>query len=303
MSSLKPLIRPMETRTISKDFSYSLRYEAGNKLNPLIMDLSVLLSMPSLIMIYGKWKTGKTDFSLLLGELALENRLVSHVATNIENDAFPVINDFSTLKYWMHDDVERAGVKLFILDEANVHFTNRRAMSKKSVTFQTVLPEVSKAKCRIFVLGQNPKDMDKFIRSYIWLKGVYMKVSLRRAILSSTLLDPPLRKYGKIPPSHINFDPFTTAPFREHPDISQILTEEDFIKLWDYATNKRKAGEIENHPEKWRRLVKRTLKKLLEKEAHSLTKHGGGIYTEEEGDFSEREPIIPPELMESIKKV
>jgi hypothetical protein len=288
----------MELREIPKDFSYNLRYEAGNKLNPLIMDLSVLLSMPSLILIYGKWKTGKTDFSLLLGELALENQLVHHVATNIENDAFPVINDMVTLNYWMHDDIKRAGVKLYILDEANVHFTNRRAMSNKNVGLQTVLPEISKAKCRIILLGQNPKGMDKFIRNYIWLKGVYMKVSLRKAILNSSLLDPPLRTYGKIPPSHIAFDPFTTAPFQLKPDLSQVLADEDLQKLWLYATNKKKAGEIEKHPEAWRRLVKRSLQKLIENYAHSLTKHGGGIYAEEKEGFSPREPIIPPELME-----
>jgi hypothetical protein len=260
---------PLEHRDIHKDFSYSLTYEPGNPLNPLIKAIAILLLEPALILVWAPWKKGKTDFSLLMGEIALANEIVGDVKTNIDNDTWAQISDMQTLTKWLHSDGLYSDmkelIKLYIFDELNVHAPARRSMTKKNVALETILPEVSKAKARMILICQNPKEIDKILKDKTWLKGGFEKVSLGTAKLFCPKIRLRPIRIGNIPPSHIQFDPYTTAPMTLYPDVSNLEIENiELNQLYMYARGLIGARDIHNHPQKWVSHVRKWLGTLIE---------------------------------------
>jgi len=85
------------------------------------------------LIITGKKDDGKTNFGLRIAEYCYLMDLKDHIATNIKTESYIVekqITNIPDLKFWM---LHCKGRKLFLLDEAAKHLSNRRALSKKSV--------------------------------------------------------------------------------------------------------------------------------------------------------------------------
>jgi len=227
----------------------------------LIYCLKKLFDIPSLILIVGGWKVGKTDFSLLIAEILLKLNLVDKVASNIEtlDPRITFISDLVTIKKWLHRD---RSTKLYILDEANTHLIRRRAMSRKNVEAIQILPEVSKAHGRLIVVGHDQEGMDSEFTNSVYLRGVFEKHSKKSAKLISDRIEDIWEFYG-LPRTTIKFDPYLIAPFTIKPKAERVFKDEDYQKLyrWINGENNRELGF--DHSMKFNRWMKRVVKSLL----------------------------------------
>jgi hypothetical protein len=204
--------------------------------------LHKLFDYPSIVLIGGKWKTGKTDFALLIAETLLKmdspetgGKMITEVASNIDTeDNFKQISDLITLKQWLYETKHR---KLYIFDEASEHLPSRRAMTTKSVTFIQLIPEISKAHARMIIIGHQLLTIDKTFLDDVWCRGVFIKLKLKKAQLISNLLQTPIT-FTNIPPTNIKFDPYVIAPFTEMPTGNVIFKDEDRQMLWDWVNGK-----------------------------------------------------------------
>lgn len=209
------------------------------------------------------WKTGKTDFSLMLSEQTQELGLTHEVAANIDTEGYyKQITDLETLTYWLHRNDKK---KLYILDEANIHLPSRRAMSNKSVDIIQVFPEISKARAKLIVVGQDLGSLDSELRKTGWVRGRFLKVDLKTVYIVSGRDS---WVFHDIPRTAIPFDPYKTAPFTVHATNSPIIDDEDISKLYEYANGKtwKQLGFI--YHEEQRRFLRTQLKRLIEKASH-----------------------------------
>ena len=223
-----------------------------------------------MVLIGGIWKTGKTDFALYIAETLLklpsyasgDRTVINQVASNIETyGSFPMISDMVSLRRWLY---ERHVKKLFILDEANVHLPSRRAMSGKNVEIVKLLGEVSKAHARMIVIAQELTKIDKEFLNPTWVRGVFIKRSLKKAQLISHLLE---RQYAfnNIPKTSIPFDPYAVAPFTEKPPGHIMFKDEDKQKLYEWAYLKQSYKELGfKHPMQFNRWQRKMVRMLLD---------------------------------------
>ena len=100
-----------------------------------------------IIFIGGAKERGKTDFALLIAEYCLEKEFRSLIATNINAQtpdyAIRQITNMPDLKKWL----QKGGRKLFILDEAGMHLSKMRFMTKKNVEILNVLQTIRHYQC------------------------------------------------------------------------------------------------------------------------------------------------------------
>lgn len=238
-----------------------------------------LFSKPSIVLIGGTWKTGKTDFSLLLSEKLLKTEyylqgpknnflpftLVNEVASNIDtNGVYPQITDLVSLRDWLYGSSKR---KLYIFDEASEHIPCTRAMSSKSVGIKAIIPQVSKAHGRMIVVGHNLMKIDKEMLNETWCKGIFFKWALKNATIISNLLPRPF-DIANIPPTSIKFDPYILAPFTERPSASVFFKDEEKQLLWKWC-NGVSAKELGLHPMQIHRKVVLFVKRMLENDTHT----------------------------------
>jgi len=216
------------------------------------------------VLIGGIWKTGKTDFALYISEVLLKLGIIREVSSNIYTEGYyPQITDLVSLREWLYASNRR---KLFILDEANVHLPSRRAMSGKNVEIVRLLGEVSKAHARIIIIAQELLRVDKEFLNPTWVRGVFIKKTLKKAHLISDLL-PKEFVFKNIPPTTIPFDPYAVAPFTEKPTTPTLQFKDRQLNLlWDYAQGMHKS-EIERreniHRKQFDRILLRYLQKTL----------------------------------------
>ena len=209
----------------------------------------------------GIWKLGKTDLGLYLSQMCLKYGIVSDVATNINTFGhYPQVADLISLKHWLHQGSRR---KLYILDELNVHAPKRRAMSSKNIGILQIIPEISKARARIILIGHDILKMDKDLTSFGIVRGLFIKKTLKNVELISHLFR---KKYvfHALPRTTIKFDPYETAPFTERPLAQIMFKDEELQKFYNWA----KGGtwrEYFKNPNECNRFVRRISLKLLEK--------------------------------------
>jgi hypothetical protein len=195
-----------------------------------------LFSKPSIVVIGGTWKTGKTDFGLKISEDLFELGLISECASNIDTKGhYPLITDTVNLKQWLYATSKR---KLFIFDEASEHLPNTRGMSGKSVGIKGLIPQVSKAHGRMIIIGHNISKVDAEVYDKTWCRALIMKpltpYRFTPAIVYSNLFVRPF-KISSISPTKIAFDPFTLAAFSETPINGVFLKDKDKQLLLDWA--------------------------------------------------------------------
>jgi hypothetical protein len=229
--------------------------------------LQKFFSVPAIVLIGSSekqtvsvWKTGKTDFFLLVSEILLEMGLVDEVATNVDTGGhYPYIHDLENLKLWLHRNNK---IKLFGLDEANVHLPARRAMSTKSVDTLQIFPEISKAHSRLIIIGQKISSLDNELRDYGWVKGKMLKLSLKTVYIESPLLHKPYI-IRNIPRTHISFDPYLQAPFSLKPTDKQTFQDLDLEKAWRWCNGSKWRDEFK-HPQEANRFIRAMMKRLLQ---------------------------------------
>lgn len=233
-------------------------------LYPFDQILKKLFSIPTMVLIAGEWKTGKTDFALLIAERLLELGLVKKVGSNIEtkDPRIEYITSLERLKYWLHMDKLR---KLYILDEAGVHVPRRTPMKEKNIQAIQLLPEISKAHARLIVVTQDPDGIDSQFLNPVWLKAIFVKDSLKTARLISDQFETVIR-LKDIPKTSIPFDPYAIAPFTltEPFKVPEWVMKDDNYKLlWEYAVNNKSIDQLKVHPMKMNRLVRQFIRFVL----------------------------------------
>jgi hypothetical protein len=234
--------------------------------------LHKLFDYPSIVLIGGRWKTGKTDFALFIAETLLKlpfgqggGTMISEVASNIKtnNPNFKYIYDLVSLRNWLYETKCR---KLYIFDEASEHLPSRRAMTTKTVSFIQLIPEISKAHARMIVIGHQLLTIDKTFLDDVWCRGVFLKIQLKKAQLFSSLLIHPY-VFSNIPRTSISFDPYAIAPFQETASGSLIFKEEDKQLVWRWL-NGETYKELGLHNMTLHRKVQKLLRFYMENELH-----------------------------------
>jgi len=234
--------------------------------------LHKLFDYPSIVLIGGRWKTGKTDFALFIAENLLKmpfgqggGMMISEVASNIKTDnpKFRYIYDLVSLRNWLYESKCR---KLYIFDEASEHLPSRRAMTTKTVSFIQLIPEISKAHARMIVIGHQLLTIDKTFLDDVWCRGVFLKLGLKKAQLFSSLLTHPYT-FSNIPATSIKFDPYAIAPFQETPSGSVIFKDEDKQLVWRWLDGET-YKQLGVHNMKLNRIIKKILRFYMENELH-----------------------------------
>lgn len=240
--------------------------------------LHKLFDHPSVVLIGGKWKTGKTDFGLKISEdlkklpskhkqtnPKYNSTVITEVASNIDTDGhYPQIYDLVTLRQWLYSNSHR---KLYIFDEASEHLPSRRSMSSKNVGFIQLIPEISKAHARMLVIGHQLLKIDKTFLDEVWCRGVFIKKNLKNAQLFSGLIVKPMI-FKNIPPTSISFDPYAIAPFQELPSNKVLFKEEDLQLLWEWSNGKT-YKELGVYPMQLHRKLKKYVHKTLENQLNA----------------------------------
>lgn len=212
----------------------------------------------------GIWKLGKTDFGLYLAQMLLKYQIVSRAATNINTFGYyPQICDLVSLKFWLHNRDTRPYRKVYVLDEINVHAPRRRAMSRKSVGLLQVIPEISKGKARLIIIGHELEKADSDLLTPGIVKGFFVKKTKKKAQLFSPLIEGVL-EIPKIPATTIKFDPWEIAPFTERPKEEVMFKDQDLRLLYKWAKGETWKSLFKN-PNECNRFVRRNVLKLLEK--------------------------------------
>lgn len=219
----------------------------------------------------GKWRTGKTDASLLIGYLAKKWGLIDKLASNIYTFENPLIKEVTTLpslKRWIHFD---RLIKLYILDEALGNLPSRRAMSRKSVGFMTFLAELSKGHGRMILCTQSTK-VDSIIWDSAFLRAVFTKLNKKVMVCRSKLF--PELTFKNLPKSPIRFDPDRLADFSETESLFYSETSLEYKVAYAYAVKGMTQGQIAEelglHRQRVKRIFQRALKVYLKRQDITL---------------------------------
>jgi hypothetical protein len=178
--------------------------------------LKKIFQKSALVLIYGEWKKGKTDFGLYLAEILLKMKLIDEVATNIYTfDKFLYIHDYDTLNAWLKGSKSK---KLYIFDEGMEHLTNLRTMSKKNVDVTGLMPQLSKAYARFMLIAQDINKVDGGFRNHTFKTAEFEKKTITHAQIKSKLLEEAYDLWD-IEPTKIPFDPYRFSEWQEHAPI------------------------------------------------------------------------------------
>jgi len=227
--------------------------------------LNRIFNLPAtIILITGDWKTGKTDFALLLFEELMRLGIIKKGASNIitQDSEIDNIQDMHSLRAWMYNDKIP---KLFIYDESITGTPKRRAMSKLNVEWlKYIIPELSKGKGKLIVITQELDFTESVFYHPTFLRGMFRKINKKMAILNSPLLKTEV-SFHDIPRTSIGFDPYVIATFRSERilDTSKMTENEKVAMLYTQGMGMNEIGKMFNPP-KNRNAVRRLLIKFLQ---------------------------------------
>jgi hypothetical protein len=206
--------------------------------------LKTIFDLPaSVVIIMGDWKKGKTDFALKIAEELLRFKIIYKFASNIylENpiNAFTFINNMDKLKKWSWKDKTP---KLFIYDEATSSTPKRRAMSKLNVEWLKYLPQLSKGNIKLLAIVHELHYADSVFYDTLFLKGIFNKIGLKNAYLTSKPFSIERWEFTDIPKTRFKFDPYNIAIFEsegkvsiEDEDSEQMKMLKEFCEHGNYA--------------------------------------------------------------------
>lgn len=175
--------------------------------------LGKMFSVPApIIFVTGRMGKGKTNFSLLLCELALMNRWVKHVATNIKvfDEKFIYITSWNKLDSWLKSNRKK---KLYNFDEASSNISRRTPLARLNRKIIDLAFKLRKYKAHLIVDAVSRGLVDSTFEAIPDLVlGEFRKISRHTAILYSPLFDEPMEIHN-IPSTTVKFDTYDIAPF------------------------------------------------------------------------------------------
>ncbi len=175
--------------------------------------LEKLFGVPApIIFVTGRMGRGKTDFCLLIGELALQYGWVKHVATNIKvfDERFLHITSWAELENWLKLDKRK---KLYIFDEASSNISRRTPMAQLNRKIIDLAFKLRKYRAHLLLAAVSRGLVDSTFEAIPDLVlGEFQKISRETAILQSDLFDD-LIVIRNIPPTTVKFDTYDIAPF------------------------------------------------------------------------------------------
>jgi hypothetical protein len=228
--------------------------------------LTALFSNVALVVVTGVWKIGKTNIALRIAEDCLKFGIIDRVASNIETeDGFDYISTLDEIKIWAASDSSR---KLYILDELGMHMPKRRAMSSINNAILLMLPEASKYRFRLIVIIHSLSLIDSAMLDPVWFRGEVQKISLKCAVVKSTLLPGGEARFKNVPETTVKYDPYKIAPFHIHAEAP--FGDEELNILWRYCHGEKVEKLVGDDRKKLSRLVKEYLQKTMEKNMGEL---------------------------------
>jgi len=178
------------------------------------------LKVPApIIFVSGRMGTGKTDFALLLTQLALAIHSIDKIGSNIKVDhpAFTRIESASKLEQWVRSD---RSSKLFILDEAGVHIDSRNPLGAINKKIRHLAFLLRKHRAKMIVISQRNIDVESTIRDLTIAN--FQKQSKKVCIVRSQLLDDNIALID-IPRTSLPFSTYDIAEFSlESNEIGEI---------------------------------------------------------------------------------
>jgi len=228
----------------------------------------------SVLAIFGRRGTGKTDFCLLIAEILHSLGLFKHFATNIRiyKSPFPIerILSLEDLKYWCR---ETEGKKLFLFDEVGLTLPRRKPMSSLNVALIQQFQILRKYKLSTIYLTVDPSYVDNGVLGSQILDGVFEKVwykrkdpYFRKVALYRDLLEYFEFPIKNIPGTQVKFDTWDSASLTEYSQTRRpTFKDKDIETLWQWSQGK-SAEELGLHRAQLARLRRKFIKETLERE-------------------------------------
>lgn len=248
----------------------------------LLYCLRRIFNQPSILVITGEWKSGKTDTALLIAYDLLIKRLkiFKKFGTNIrmlEPEKTPEIEyvaDLDTLHYFLHKDSMR---KIVCIDEAIKFGYKRSPMSKMNIGLIQIMTELSKGHANGIYCAQDPTMVDKdllniqFCKALIVKQGFYKRDEIE---LHSYLIPNSYRHFTGLPPTSLKFDPYEEADFSVEGSPLLLIPEVEAFSRWasgesmyiigrdpEFLSKMERTQPL--HPEAMRRILQRVAKAIL----------------------------------------
>lgn len=210
--------------------------------------------------VTGRMGKGKTDFSLLIAQILLEENAIKMIGTNIKADYpyFDYITNVYQLKQWML----RKGDKLFILDEAGIYADARNALSKVNKELRKIAFLLRKFDGKLIFVTQTFEDLDSTFRNTdIWL-ATFKKLSLQTCDVYSSLWIGS-KRLTKIPPTSVPFKTKDIAEFSFEPSFDSETLEDQLLTEWLECQNFSKVAKAHSmFPMQVKRIVIERIKQL-----------------------------------------
>jgi len=225
------------------------------------------------ILMLGRRDCGKTDASFLIAEILARHNIVKHFATNVrvyESD-FPVdrITNLDDLRFWCKN---RAGRKLFILDEAGKSLRRRTPMSSLNIKLLDELQILRKYQLSLILIAPHEKYIDTAALGTDVLDAVIIKnpyglenvIKGRKIALYEDLFGERVIEFHDFPPTNVKFDTWDIAPFQEQKAEEIKFKEENLQVLWEWVNGTSWNQLGFKHPQQFNRFLRKNLRKLLE---------------------------------------
>jgi hypothetical protein len=233
---------------------------------------------------------GKTNFSLLLCELALINRWVKHVATNIkvEDPRFLRITSFAELESWLKVDRRK---KLFDFDEASSNISRRTPLAKLNRQIIDLAFKLRKYRAYLVIVAVSRALVDSTFEAIPDLVlGEFKKISRDKAVLTSPIFDDAIILHN-IPSTTVKFDTYDIAPFTLAPPENQ----QPQLLCCRVAKRYAEIGNMSVIANEFHIPAREQVKILIRK--HIQHTIGQQVKARGEGDFSE---VITPNVEVNI---
>lgn len=219
-------------------------------------------------LVHGEWRTGKTNFVLKLCDDAIREGWIKQFAGNIPieepPESYTYIDNMPTLKYWLFKTKQS---KAFIFDEAIETAMSRNAMSRINKMWLEVIPELSKAKCKLFVLCQEEDLIDNIFRKYKFKRSEIVKLSWDKALIKFRGFKEPLTISG-IKPTILKYDPDTPAVFKAEGKIE--IGTKPFPLIASLIENKMVIDKVRQQYPQYQNLSASSFKLIMLKELEDI---------------------------------
>ena len=229
------------------------------------------------ILILGRRGTGKTDFALLLSEIAYDIGIIKYVATNTKvfDSPFPIehIDNLQDLEYWGKTNTGR---KLFVFDEIADAMSRRRPMAALTVDLIKKFNKLRKHKLSIISTTISEDVLDNAAMNRDLLDAVFRRPYYNdgnpqkyKKALYFNLLNGKKKRYNNIPKTSVHFDSWDASPFTDKPQIVKAeFKDKDMELIYRWAKGET-YEQLGVHPQQLTRARKKIIPILIDSYLHA----------------------------------